>query len=148
MPGRLGLGDLLDLPPLAQRELRRAAAFVFRVQRTEQHHLRPPLGHHRPLARRMIRVSRCPSSSSISRTRSRAVTEPASAISACRKIPGGANLTCYGTNSSQSFLSSYYDKSPQKSDHYHSFFGRLQIGEYDVHRPTFANSPLRPPRIT
>jgi hypothetical protein len=31
----LSLGDLLDLPPLAQRELRRAAALVFRVQRAK-----------------------------------------------------------------------------------------------------------------
>jgi len=35
MLGRLGLGDLLDLPPLAQGELRRVAALVFRVQRGE-----------------------------------------------------------------------------------------------------------------
>jgi transposase len=79
--GWLGLGDLLDLPPLRQRELRRVAALVFRVERAEpvgvkvadhiphpvlagkgdlrdrghvhalgrqQHHLRPPPGHHRP----------------------------------------------------------------------------------------------------
>jgi hypothetical protein len=31
----LGLGDLLDLPPLAQRELRRMAAFVLRVKGAE-----------------------------------------------------------------------------------------------------------------
>ena len=81
--GRLSLGDLLDLPPLRQRELRRATALVLRVQRPEpvsvevpdhiphpvltcernlrdrghihplrrqQHHLRPPPGHHRPAA--------------------------------------------------------------------------------------------------
>jgi hypothetical protein len=35
MPGGLGLGDLLDLPSLAEGELRRAAAFVLRVQRAE-----------------------------------------------------------------------------------------------------------------
>src|ERR1022692_3637958 len=34
MLGRLGLGDLLDLPPLAQRELRRMAALVSRVERS------------------------------------------------------------------------------------------------------------------
>ncbi len=61
--GRAGLGELLDLPPLAQRELRRVAALVLRVQRLEpvgievadhvhalrgqQHHLRAPPGHHR-----------------------------------------------------------------------------------------------------
>jgi hypothetical protein len=33
--GRLGLGDLLNLPPLGQRELRRMAALVFRVERAE-----------------------------------------------------------------------------------------------------------------
>jgi hypothetical protein len=32
MLGRLGLGDLLDLPPLAQRELRRMAALVLRIR--------------------------------------------------------------------------------------------------------------------
>jgi len=80
MLARPGLGDLLDLPPLRQGELRRAAAPVPRVQRAEpisvevpdhithpvlagerdlrdrghvhalgrqQHHLRPPPGHHR-----------------------------------------------------------------------------------------------------
>ncbi|HEV2372668.1 MAG TPA: GNAT family N-acetyltransferase [Streptosporangiaceae bacterium] len=46
----------------------------------------------------MIRTSRCPSSSSISRTRSRSVTGPVWRISACRERPGGANLTCYGTS--------------------------------------------------
>jgi hypothetical protein len=83
MLGRPGLGDLLDLPPLDQGELRRTAAFVPRIQRIEpvgvevpdhipdpvlagerhlrdrghihalrgqQHHLRPPPGHHRPAA--------------------------------------------------------------------------------------------------
>ena len=35
MLDRLGLGDLLDLPPLAQRELRRMAACVLRAQRIE-----------------------------------------------------------------------------------------------------------------
>ena len=35
MLGWLRLGDLLDLPALAEGELRRAAAFVLRVQRTE-----------------------------------------------------------------------------------------------------------------
>src|ERR1700760_2483283 len=35
MPGWLGLGNLLDLPPLAQRELRRMAASVLRVERIE-----------------------------------------------------------------------------------------------------------------
>ncbi len=35
MLDRLGLGDLLDLPPLAQRELRRMAALVLRVERSE-----------------------------------------------------------------------------------------------------------------
>ena len=35
MLGRAGLGDLLDLPPLTQRELRRAAAFVLRIKRAE-----------------------------------------------------------------------------------------------------------------
>jgi hypothetical protein len=35
MLGRPGFGDLLDLPPLAQRELRRMAALVSRVQRAE-----------------------------------------------------------------------------------------------------------------
>src|ERR1022692_3325853 len=35
MLGRLGLGDLLDLPPLAQRELRRMAALVLRVKGAE-----------------------------------------------------------------------------------------------------------------
>ncbi|HXZ71269.1 MAG TPA: hypothetical protein VEH31_10435, partial [Streptosporangiaceae bacterium] len=35
MAGRPGLGDLLDLPPLRQRELRRVAAFVPRIQRIE-----------------------------------------------------------------------------------------------------------------
>jgi hypothetical protein len=81
--GWLGLGDLLDLPPLAEGELRRAAALVLGVQgaepigvevmdhiadpvlagerhlrdpghvhplRRQQHHLRPPPGHHRPTA--------------------------------------------------------------------------------------------------
>ena len=35
MPGRPGLGDLLDLPPLDWRELRRMAALVSRVERSE-----------------------------------------------------------------------------------------------------------------
>jgi hypothetical protein len=42
-----------------------------------------------PEPRRTIRTSRCPSSSSISRTRSRSVTGPVSAISACKESPGG-----------------------------------------------------------
>jgi hypothetical protein len=42
-----------------------------------------------PEPRRMIRTSRCPSSSSISRTRSRSVTGPVSAISAAKESPGG-----------------------------------------------------------
>ena len=40
-----------------------------------------------PLPRRMIRTSRRPSSSSISRTRSRSVTGPVSGISACSGSP-------------------------------------------------------------
>jgi hypothetical protein len=47
----------------------------------------------------MIRTSRRPSSSSISRTRSRSVTGTVSAISAYRESRGGANLTCYGISS-------------------------------------------------
>ena len=35
MLGQLGLGELLDLPPLAQRELRRVTALVSRVERIE-----------------------------------------------------------------------------------------------------------------
>ena len=35
MFSRLGLRDLLDLPPLRQRELRRMATFVSRVERSE-----------------------------------------------------------------------------------------------------------------
>jgi hypothetical protein len=83
MVGRAGLGDLLNLPSLGQRELRRAAALVLRIERAEpigvevadhiadsvlageghlrdrghvhalrrqQHHLRPPPGHHGPRA--------------------------------------------------------------------------------------------------
>jgi hypothetical protein len=42
----------------------------------------------------MIRTSRRPSSSSISRTRSRSVTGPVWKISARRESPGGANVTC------------------------------------------------------
>jgi hypothetical protein len=41
-----------------------------------------------PLPRRMIRTSRRPSSSSISRVRSRSVTRPVSRISAWRESPG------------------------------------------------------------
>jgi hypothetical protein len=50
-----------------------------------------------PEPRRMIRTSRCPSSSSISRTRSRSVTGPVWRISVCRESPAGANESCYGT---------------------------------------------------
>jgi len=42
-----------------------------------------------PLPRRMIRTSRCPSSSSISRTRSRSATGPVSTIVACRESRPG-----------------------------------------------------------
>jgi hypothetical protein len=46
----------------------------------------------------LLSVAGCrPSSSSISRTRSRSVTEPVSAIRARRESPGRANLTRYGT---------------------------------------------------
>ena len=52
-----------------------------------------------PLPRRMIRTSRRPASSSISRTRSRSVTEPVSEITACGESPSRANVACYGTRS-------------------------------------------------
>jgi hypothetical protein len=35
MLGGLGLGDLLGLPPLAERELRRMTAFVLRIKGDE-----------------------------------------------------------------------------------------------------------------
>jgi hypothetical protein len=68
-----------------------------------------------PLPRRMIRTSRRPSPSSISRTRSRSVTEPVSAISACGESPGGANLTCYGTSSISSPLAFSFPSVPNGS---------------------------------
>jgi hypothetical protein len=51
-----------------------------------------------PLPRRMIRTSRRPSSSSISRTRSRSVTGRVSRISCCKESSTGANVSCYGTS--------------------------------------------------
>src|SRR6266536_1368859 len=55
-----------------------------------------------PVPRRTIRTSRRPSSSSISRTRSRSVTGPVSAINTHREsCPAGANVTCYGTSCAQ-----------------------------------------------
>ena len=127
MVGRPGLGDLLDLPPLAQRELRRMAALVPRVQRIEPVGVDVTITSRTrsslvkatraiaatsmscadssticarrqvttdPEPRRMIRTSRRPSSSSISRTRSRSVTEPVSAIGAYSESParGKPNL--------------------------------------------------------
>ena len=128
----LGLGDLLDLPPLAKVNFGgwpplyfgysepNPSALKFRItSRTRSSLVNATLAIAAasmpcadssticarrqvttdPVPRRMIRTSRCPSSSSISRTRSRSVTGPVSAISACRESPGGANLTCYGTRS-------------------------------------------------
>jgi hypothetical protein len=121
MSGRLGLGDLLDLPPLAQRELRRMPAFVLRVKRAEPVGLKFRITSRtrsslvnatfaiagtsmpcadssticarrqvttEPLPPRMIRTSRPPSSSSISRTRDRSVTGPVSRTSARKETPG------------------------------------------------------------
>ena len=52
-----------------------------------------------PLPRRMIRTNRPPSSSPISRTRSRSLTGPVSRISAREESPDRANVSCYGTRS-------------------------------------------------
>jgi hypothetical protein len=130
MLGGLGLGDLLDLPPLRQRELRRAAAFVSRIRRIEpvgvevpdyiadpvlpgerdlrdrsrihalsrqQHHLRPPPGHHRPAA---------PADNPhqplaliiVDLAHPQPFTHRASlGDQRLQGNPGGANLICYGT---------------------------------------------------
>jgi hypothetical protein len=48
----------------------------------------------------MIRTSRRPSPSSISRTRSRTVTRPVAAMSTRRESPAPANLICHGTSTS------------------------------------------------
>jgi len=109
MLGRAGLGDLLDLPALAQGELRRPAAPIPRIQRIEPSALQLRITSRTrsslvnatfaipatsmpcadssticarrqvttdPLSRRTIRTSRRPSSSSISRTRTRPATGP------------------------------------------------------------------------
>src|SRR5689334_20841906 len=69
-----------------------------------------------PLPRRTIRTSRRPSSSSISRTRSRSVTGPVSAIKApresCPGKVGRANVTCYGTRSGRQAVRREYDHQP------------------------------------
>ncbi len=43
MVGRPGLGDLLDLPPLAQRELRRPPTLVLRIRHWPDEHAAPAL---------------------------------------------------------------------------------------------------------
>jgi hypothetical protein len=116
--GRLGLGELLDLPPLTKGELRRMAALVLRIKGAEPSALKFPITSQTrsslvkatlaiagtsipcadssticarrqvttdPLPRRTIRISCCPSSSSISRTRSRPLTGPVSRISVYRE---------------------------------------------------------------
>jgi hypothetical protein len=108
--GWLGLGDLLDLAPLGQREGLGPAALVFRVRESNPSVLKlwitsrtrsallkvtsaifatampcadsSPIWARRqvttePVPRRMIRSSRLPSSSSISRTRTRSATRTA-----------------------------------------------------------------------
>ena len=141
MLGRLGLGDLLDLLPLRQGELRRMAALVFRVQRANPSALTLRITSRTrsslvkatlaiaatsmpcadssticarrqvttdQLPRRMIRTSRCPSSSSISRTRSRSVTGPVSGIwIAYGESPGRGNTAqafAHGSSSSSRIL--------------------------------------------
>ena len=61
----------------------------------EQHHLRPPPGHHRPAElRRTIRSSRLPSSLVISRTRTRSATLPPSTTRCRRESPPGCRRAC------------------------------------------------------
>jgi hypothetical protein len=109
MLGRLGLGELLDLPPLPEGELRRAAAAVPGYSELNPSALKLPITSRTrsslvnatlaiaaasmpwadssticarrqvttdPVPRRTIRTSRRPSSSSISRTRTRSLTSP------------------------------------------------------------------------
>ena len=118
MLGRPGLGDLLDLPALGQRELRRRPPLYLGYSESKPSALKLWITSRTrsslvnvtfaiaatcmpcadssticarrqvttdPVPRRMIRSSRRPSSSSISRTRRRSVTGPVSVISTRRK---------------------------------------------------------------
>src|SRR5262249_6962790 len=123
----MGLGDLFDLPPLPQRELRRPplylgysesnpSALKLRItSRTRSSLVNATFAIAAasipcadssticarrqvttdPLPRRTIRTSRCPSSSSISRTRSRSVTGSVSWNTHPQESPRpGKRMTC------------------------------------------------------